>query len=228
MHGTAVGGILAARRGSPAPAICPDCTLFVRPIFAESFSSDMPTTSPEGLAEAIIDCVKSGARLLNISAALTPPSAPGGRALDEAFEFAALRGVIAIVAAGNQGTVDSTVIARYKCVIPVAACDIKGRPMASTNLSASTGLRGLLAPGDSIQSLGADGGFHSLSGTSAAAPFVTGTIALLWSLFPATPAPTMRAAIAHAGGARRSSIVPPLLNAWDSYEILLLAREGSG
>jgi len=33
-HGTFVAGILLARRGSPAPAICPGCSLLVRPIFA--------------------------------------------------------------------------------------------------------------------------------------------------------------------------------------------------
>ena len=33
MHGTFVAGMLVARRGSPAPAICPGCTLILRPIF---------------------------------------------------------------------------------------------------------------------------------------------------------------------------------------------------
>ena len=32
-HRTFVTGILAARRGSVAPAICPGCTLLLRPIF---------------------------------------------------------------------------------------------------------------------------------------------------------------------------------------------------
>src|SRR5262249_19813878 len=36
LHGTFVAGILAAKRGSGAPAICPNCTLLVRPIFAET------------------------------------------------------------------------------------------------------------------------------------------------------------------------------------------------
>src|SRR5882672_1434492 len=35
LHGTFVAGILTAKRNSPAPGICPDCTLLVRPIFAE-------------------------------------------------------------------------------------------------------------------------------------------------------------------------------------------------
>src|SRR5688500_16204071 len=34
-HGTFVAGVLAASRGSGAPAICPGCTLLVRPIFGE-------------------------------------------------------------------------------------------------------------------------------------------------------------------------------------------------
>src|SRR5262245_23305765 len=37
-HGTFVAGILSANRGSSAPAICPGCTLLIRPIFAETLS----------------------------------------------------------------------------------------------------------------------------------------------------------------------------------------------
>src|SRR5262245_21593733 len=36
LHGTFVTGILAAQRGAPAPALCPDCSFIVRPIFAET------------------------------------------------------------------------------------------------------------------------------------------------------------------------------------------------
>src|SRR5215212_10685283 len=34
-HGTFVGGILCAKRGLSAPAICPGCTLLLRPIFLD-------------------------------------------------------------------------------------------------------------------------------------------------------------------------------------------------
>src|SRR5215471_13664525 len=52
MHGTFVAGILCAKRDSNAPAICPDCTLLVRPIFTETDSTDgqMPSASPRELA----------------------------------------------------------------------------------------------------------------------------------------------------------------------------------
>jgi hypothetical protein len=36
VHGTFVAGILSAKRGSAAPAICPDCTLLVNPVFSEA------------------------------------------------------------------------------------------------------------------------------------------------------------------------------------------------
>src|SRR5687768_2816903 len=36
LHGTFVAGILVARRASQALAICPNCTLLVCPIFAET------------------------------------------------------------------------------------------------------------------------------------------------------------------------------------------------
>src|SRR5438552_13320950 len=36
VHGTYVAGVLSAKRGSLAPAICPNCTLLPRPIFTEA------------------------------------------------------------------------------------------------------------------------------------------------------------------------------------------------
>jgi len=53
MHGTFVAGILSAKRSSKAPAICPNCTLLVRPIFAETAQGQMPSAIPKELAEAI-------------------------------------------------------------------------------------------------------------------------------------------------------------------------------
>jgi subtilisin family serine protease len=90
-HGTAVAGILSAQRGSPAPGICPDCVLLVRSIFSESSpaNGDVPSATPEELAEAIVSCVQAGARVLNMSAALAQPSSKGERVLQEALDYAA-------------------------------------------------------------------------------------------------------------------------------------------
>jgi subtilisin family serine protease len=221
-HGTFVAGILCAQRSSAAPAICPDCTLLVRPIFSESnpANGEMPSATPEDLAQAIVDCVDAGARVLNISGALVQPSSKGVRELEHALDFAAAREVILVAAAGNQGTLGSTAITRHPSVIPVAACDLQGRALSQTNLGSSIGRRGLMAPGEGITSLGTNGKPQTLSGTSAAAPFVTGATALLWSEFPQARASQIKMAVIQPGTTRRRAIAPPLLDAWAAYQIM--------
>lgn len=221
IHGTFVAGILCAKRGSSAPAICPQCTLLVRPIFAETTvgNGQMPTANPEELATAISDTINAGAQVINLSAALAQPSTRGERELEQVLNHAAMRSVIVIAAAGNQGTVGSTSITRHPWVIPVAACDLQGRPLGYSNLGSSIGNRGWSAPGDNITSLGTDSKPHTFSGTSAAAPFVTGAIALLFSEFLNATAMEVKYALTQAS-AQRHTIVPPLLNAWVVYQVM--------
>lgn len=221
-HGTFVAGILSAKRGSLAPAICPNCTLLVRPIFDETKAAndEMPSATPEDLAQAILDCIEAGARVLNVSAALAQPSLNSERALEEALDQAAKHGVIVIAAAGNQGTLGSTAITRHPWVIPVVAYDLQGRPMGHSNLGNSIGRWGLGAPGDRITGLGAGGKPLTLGGTSAAAPFVTGAIALLWSEFPNATAAQVKFAATQAYAPRRTTVVPPLLDAWAAYQTM--------
>lgn len=227
-HGTFVAGILSAKRNSPAPAICPNCTLLVRPIFAELTSGreHMPSATPKELAAAIIECIDAGARVINLSLALAQPSTKGEQSLEEALNQAVRRGVIVAAAAGNQGTLGSSAITRHPWVIPVVSCDLRGRPMNESNLGSSIGRRGLSAPGDAITSLGAKGQSLTFGGTSVAVPFVTGAIALLWSEFPSATAAQIKLAVTQASTPRRASVVPPLLDAAAAYQILLTTNTG--
>lgn len=219
MHGTFVAGMLVARRGAQAPAICPGCTLLLRPIFAENKNGDgrMPSATPEELATAITDVIGAGAKVINLSAALTNPLSRGEQQLEQALDYAAQRGVLVVAAAGNQGTVGSSAITRHPWVIPVTSCDLHGRPTAESNLGSSIGRWGLAAPGENIVSLGTDGKPQTSAGTSAAAPFVTGTIALLWSEFATASAAQIKLAVTQAGKPSRRTIAPPLLDAWAAY-----------
>jgi subtilisin family serine protease len=222
-HGTFVAGILCARRGSAAPAIAPDCTLLVRPIFPEHVPGHevVPSASPEQLASAIVECIGAGARLINVSAALSAlPSASGERALRQALDYAAHRGVIVVAAAGNQGWVGSTAITEHRWVIAVAACDPSGRPLALSNLGRTIGRWGLCAPGENITSLATIGGTVAAGGTSVAAPFVSGAIALVWSRFPDASAGRLRLAVARAHPQRRGTVVPALLNAMAVHAVM--------
>jgi subtilisin family serine protease len=223
LHGTFVAGILSAKRNSPAPAICPNCTLLVRPIFAEKTtgSEQLPSATPQELAAAIIDCITAGARVINLSLALAQPSIKEERSLEDAFNQAIRRGAIVVAAAGNQGTLGSSAITRHPWVIPVVACDLRGRPMKESNLGNSIGRRGLSAPGDTITSLNVAGPPLTLGGTSVAAPFVTGAIALLWSEFPTATAAQIKLAVTQASAPRRASVVAALLDVAAAYQILL-------
>jgi subtilisin family serine protease len=223
LHGTFVVGVLSAKRNSPAPGICPNCTLLIRPIFIETISGreHMPSTTPQELAAAVIECIDAGARVINLSLALAQPSSKGEQALEEALNHAVRRGVIVVAAAGNQGALGSSAITRHPWVIPVVACDLQGRPMNESNLGSSIGRRGLRAPGDSITSLGAEGQPLTLGGTSVAVPFVTGAIALLCSEFPAASAAQIKLAVTRASIPRRMSVVPSLLDAAAAYQSLL-------
>jgi len=223
MHGTFVAGILSAKRGSDAPAICPNCTLLVRPIFTETSSGNwqMPSATPKELALAIADCIDAGAYLLNLSVALIQSSTQAERELQEVLDYAARRGVILVAAAGNQGTLGSTSITQHPWVIPVVAYDLRGRPAGQSNLGASIGKRGLGAPGEAITSLGTNGQSLTFSGTSAAAPFVTGIIALLWSESPLASAAEVKFAVAKSSSQKRTTVIPPLADAWAAHQALI-------
>jgi len=224
VHGTFVAGILSAKRGSPAPAICPGCTLLIRPIFTETATASdyMPSATPRELAAAIIESIDADARVINLSVALAQPSTKGERALEEALDWAVKKSVIVVAAAGNQGTLGSSVITRHPWVIPVASCDRQGRPTNESNLGNSIGRRGLTAPGDAITSVSTEGKPLTLGGTSVAVPFVTGTIALLWSEFPSATAARVRLAVTRRSSSWRASVIPPLLDAAAAYHDLSL------
>src|SRR5208337_4229961 len=221
-HGTFVAGVLVARRGSSAPAICPGCTLILRPIFSEGANGngEMPSATPEELASAIADAIGAGANVINLSAALAQPLSRGERQLEQALDYAAKRGVLVVAAAGNQGTVGSSAVTRHPWVIAVIGCDLDGRPTSESNLGSSIGRWGLAAPGENITSLGTNGKPQNSGGTSVAAPFVTGAIALLWSEFPRASAARIKQAVTQAGRRSRRTIVPPVLDAWAAYEAM--------
>lgn len=226
-HGTFVAGVLVASRDSGAPGIAPRCRLIVRPIFREgdAGTDGIPNATPRDLADAIRACVSGGARAINISAAVMTSAVRSERALDDALDEAAKREVIVVAAAGNQGQVAGSALTRHPWVLAVAACDVAGRPLATSNFGRAIG-NGLLAPGDQVESLRTGGGTVRFSGSSVAAPFVTGTAALLLAMFPNTTGSAVRSAL--LGGRARRSIVPPILNAWAAYESLSVATGDAG
>jgi subtilisin family serine protease len=236
MHGTFIAGMLYARRGSYAPAICPGCKLLLYPIFSEEDKQPrnsknsgtllLPSTTPKELSNAIMETVNAGAKIINISVGLSTSSLVTYKELKDAYEYAMRNGVIVVAAAGNQGNIGSYLsVLSHEWVIPVAACDEHGRLDPMSNFGPSIGSHGLMAPGMNITSLSTNGGYTQMSGTSFAAPFVTGAIALLWSLIPRASTVQVRRSIVLSATRRSSrSLIPPLLNAEAASRLLKIMK----
>jgi subtilisin family serine protease len=191
-------------------------------VFAEVVADgqQLPSATPQQLTAAIGDCVDAGAWVLNLSAAMLEPSTRDERELQNVLDYAARHSAVVVAAAGNQGTLGSSAITRHSWVIPVVGYGLDGRPTVHSNLGSSMGKRGLGAPGEDVTSLSPQGEPVTQAGTSFAAAFVTGAIALLWSQFPNAPAAEIKSAVTGCYGGRRTSVVPPLLDGWGAYQML--------
>jgi subtilisin family serine protease len=222
-HGTFAAGILCARRGSPAPAICPGCELLVNPVRVETGTPDAeaPRAEAADVAAAIVQCIDEGARVINVDVTIEHSSPGGEHALEAAVDYATEHDVGVVVPA-TPGRAGTWKISAHPWAIPVVPYDLQGRPIGYADRA--IGLRGVGAPGADVTSLGADMEPVTLGGASIAAPFVTGAIALLRSEFPDATLAAIRFALTQEYSTRRTSPVPPILNAWAAYQFLKSAK----
>lgn len=224
-HGTFIAGVLVGSRNSNTPGICPDCPLLIRPVFNEGDSyAEVQTPALDELAFAITDSLNAGARILNISVGIGRTSLQEHQGLKSALAQINSKGGVAVMASGNQGAMGASTVLTNAAVLPVAACDVTGKPVMYSNLGCSIGRRGVLAPGCGVTGPDSCGTTMTMTGTSAATPLVTGTIALLWSLFPGASASEIKYAVTIGEGRRRTAVVPPLLNALTALHALRALR----
>ena len=211
-HGTHVAGIIAAVRGNGigvdgiAPAVR---VISVR-------------TVPDGderdkdVANAIRYAVDRGAQIINMS--FGKAYSPYKSAVDDAVRYADGRGVLMVHAAGNDGedsgqkpsfpTPFYVSGGRAQNWIDVGASSWKG----SDNLAASFSNYGqgqvdVFAPGVDILSTVPGGGYEKNSGTSMAAPVVSGLAALLMSYYPELTAADVKRIILSSATGRGSQMV---------------------
>jgi hypothetical protein len=184
-HGTFITGILAAHRESLSPGMAPGCKYLVRPIFCEEKNlQDCPTLSEKELAKAVNESIDAGANIINMSIGSTVQRSALSSELKRAYDRAQEKSVLLVGASGNQASQSVNSLFQHPWVIPVSAMDKMGNIEPSSNSGSWINHHGLLAPGSNITSASAGGGHQKMTGTSVAAPFVTGTAALLWSIEP--------------------------------------------
>ncbi|MDZ8025082.1 MAG: S8 family peptidase [Nostoc sp. DedQUE01] len=177
-HGTHVASVIFGQPGSPVQGIAPQCKGIIVPVF----SDDRRKTSQLDLARAIEQAVNAGAHVINISGGQMTEFGESDGWLQNAIRLCQENNVLLIAAAGNNGCDCLHVPAAMPAALAVGAMDANGKPMDFSNWGETYQTQGILAPGENILGAKVGGSVHRLSGTSFAAPIVSGVAAVLLSL----------------------------------------------
>ncbi|MCI0452828.1 MAG: S8 family serine peptidase, partial [Candidatus Latescibacteria bacterium] len=190
-HGTHVAGIVAAVGNNAAGVAGVSWTARILPL---KFLSALGSGSTADAIRAVEYATAMGARLTNNSW--------GGigfsLALRSAIEAAADANILFVAGAGNAG-VDIDVTPFYPAsfdldnVIAVGSTDAADELSSFSNYGALS--VHLAAPGSEILSTFPDDRYAFASGTSMAAPHVSGAVCLLWSLAPSLTYPEAKDAV---------------------------------
>ncbi len=178
-HGTHVAGVIGAVANNNVGIAGMAQVL----LMAVKVMNDSGEGTDSKVASGINWAVAHGADIITMSLGVDGAST----VLENAIDYASSEGVVTVAAAGNSGSSFISYPAAYTSVIAVGAIDSSNRRASFSNFG--DGLD-IMAPGVGIYSTrGGGDGYHELSGTSTAAPFVAGVAALMLSVNPAlTPA----------------------------------------
>ena len=163
-HGTFVSGLVLL--AAPSTSILPFRVL-----------DDDGRGSTFDISRAVLLAIDRGADVINMSFAYPDRS----RILDRILMEASNRGVVLVSGAGNSGLSTLPFPANDNRVLAVAAVDGELRLADFSNRGVDVTLG---APGVDVYSAGLGGQFGIWSGTSMAAPLVSGTAALMRSINP--------------------------------------------
>lgn len=184
-HGTHVAGIIAAlANGTGVVGVAPNVELYSIKALSE-FGSGTTTSIVRGIEWAITNNMD----ILNLSITSDENEPAIANALKVAYD----KGMLLVGAAGNKGVAETSTVtypAKYDSVIAVGAVTSKNTKLLESSVGSEVEFS---APGEQIFSTypmewdftddKADG-YTMLSGTSMAAPHVTGLLALYKERFP--------------------------------------------
>ncbi|MGW4084530.1 type VII secretion-associated serine protease mycosin [Streptomyces sp. NPDC004822] len=199
-HGTAMAGIIAGHghgqgNGDGVLGIAPEAKILpVRVILEDGDPARAKARNTRGnaLAEGIRWAADHGADVINLSLGDDSKSAHPEAGEDEAVQYALRKGAVVVASAGNGGEKGDHISypAAYPGVIAATAVDRYGtRASFSTRRWYAT----VSAPGDKVVIADPDRKYYEGWGTSAAAAFVSGAVALIKAAHPSlTPAQIKR------------------------------------
>ncbi|MFE7623962.1 type VII secretion-associated serine protease mycosin [Streptomyces sp. NPDC057509] len=190
-HGTAMAGIIAGRghgegRADGMLGIAPEARILpVRVILEASDPARAEARKTRGtaLADGIRWAADHGADVINLSLGDDSESAHPEPGEDAAVQYALKKGAVVVASAGNGGEKGDHISypAAYPGVIAAAAVDRYG---THASFSTRRWYATVSAPGDDIVVPAPDRKYYVEWGTSAAAAFVSGAVALVRSAHP--------------------------------------------
>jgi subtilisin family serine protease len=187
-HGTHVSGVIAALGDNGEGTAGMAWKSKILPIKVLDSKGLGPDAA---VSKGIIYAVENKAKVINLSSGTQYQS----RLLEEAVRFAERRGVLVVAAAGNTGDKGNEVIypAAYSTVMAVGATDEKdgAPPFSQRQPYVSISAPGVDVPGPAWRDAG-NGPYILHSGTSAAAPHVSGLAALLLAVKSDLTPPQLR------------------------------------
>ncbi|MBN3889451.1 MAG: S8 family serine peptidase [Nostoc sp. JL31] len=174
-HGTHVSGTIAGENNNyGVTGIAYDAKIM--PVKALDSSG---SGSYSSISKGIRYAVDNGANVINLSLG----GASSNRTLESAINYASSKGVIVVMAAGNDGDSSPDYPARYasKSGIAVGAVDKNNNLADFSNRSGTNQIAYVTAPGVKVYSSVPNNQYATYSGTSMAAPHVAGIVALMLS-----------------------------------------------
>ncbi len=174
-HGTMVAGIIGANKDNSIgiAGITQNTTLLI----IKANQPYVGTFLDNDIIESIYYAIDQGADIINLSLGSSYPNPQ----TEEAINLATEAGIIVVGAAGNDGTDELLYPASFDNSISVGAVDELYTVADYSNYNDQVDIS---APGTDIITTSIDGGYVQGSGTSFAAPHVTGIIALYLSVYP--------------------------------------------
>lgn len=183
-HGTLVASLLAGRGSEPGSGVlgvAPEASILTASVaFGEDTGAAL--SNDEQIANAVIWAVDHGAKVINMS--LTRNTRDWPELWDDAFMYAFEHDVVVVAAAGNRGsgTTEVGAPATIPGVLTVAGVD---RDKAASFDASSQGITiAVAAPSEDLVGVLPNGSHIQWSGTSAAAPIVSGLVALVRAHYP--------------------------------------------
>ncbi|NET05873.1 MAG: PatA/PatG family cyanobactin maturation protease [Symploca sp. SIO2B6] len=181
-HGTHIASVIFGQHGGSITGIAPGCRGLIVPVFSDNGGDSIIAAQQVDLARAITQAVEAGANVINISGGQLTSSGEASQWLLNAVQYCFDNNVLIVAAAGNDGCQCLHIPAAMPTVLAVGAMNAQGLPFDFSNWGDAYQTQGILAPGENILGAVPGGGIARKSGTSFAAPIVSGLVALLLSI----------------------------------------------